>query len=408
MKLLYLKTVPFDEKSGGGSITHTIGMINGLLDAGVDIKVLGETQIDLIRAPQEQIDLPPFVNIPYLGNYLYAKRMKKGVKSWLANQQEAFDVVYGRYTMFNDSLITLKKAKNCKLIVEFNSFQSDSFRDIFIATAKKTHNKIIVGFLQLLAPFVKLVINHYENRILSHADYLITVSQILKEDLIKRKHIAAEKILVLPNGVDPNQFCYQAAAGVTIRDRYYIPTANTVIGFAGTFGNWHGIPELTEAFHNIATSNPNVSFLVMGKGALLPQMQRQLADFPQVHFTGLIPYAEMPDYFSACNILVISNSWNPQNGGRFFGSPTKLFEYMSMGRAIVASDLEQIQDVLQNEETALLYRTGDANSLTAALQRLINDSDLQLRLGRNARECAIQVHTWEENGRQVLRLISDK
>lgn len=404
MKILYLKTVPFDTKSAGGSITHTIGMANGIFDAGADIKVIGEEHIDLIHAKQEKIVLEPFVRIPYFGPYLYAKRMKKKIESWASQNSELFDVVYGRYSMFNDSLIYLKKVKKCKLVLEFNSFQVDSYNDMFIDTARQTHNKVIVFTLQLLAPFIRAIIAKYENCLLENADHIVVVSEVLKEEIIRRKQIPSEKILVLPNGVDPEQFRFDVSSGNIVRNKYKIPHGHVVIGFAGTFGNWHGIPELTKAFKSIAQSEYGVSFFIIGKGALQPQMQRELSPYHQVHFTGLVSYSDMPSYFSACDILVISNSWNPKDGGCFFGSPTKLFEYMSMGRAIVASDLGQIKEILNDGETALIYRAGDDFSLKESIVKLIHDPELRRKIGDNARISAVKKHTWVENGRRVIKM----
>jgi glycosyltransferase involved in cell wall biosynthesis len=89
-------------------------------------------------------------------------------------------------------------------------------------------------------------------------------------------------------------------------------------------------------------------------------------------------------------------------GTPFFGSPTKLFEYMAMGKAIAASALDQIADVLEHGRTALLVRPGDPNDLEEAIQRLAGDPQLRIELGRNSRETALTRHTWRQNARRVL------
>ena len=131
---------------------------------------------------------------------------------------------------------------------------------------------------------------------------------------------------------------------------------------------------------------------------------QKLKSCEQVHFTGIVPYAKMPSFLSACDILVISNSWSPEKGGRFFGSPTKLFEYMSVGRAIVASDLEQIKETLEDGKTAILFQTGDVDSMCKAINRLIANVGLRQAIGGNARQCAENFHTWKANGEKVIQL----
>jgi glycosyltransferase involved in cell wall biosynthesis len=103
----------------------------------------------------------------------------------------------------------------------------------------------------------------------------------------------------------------------------------------------------------------------------------------------------------ACDVLV-SPHVPLADGSEFFGSPTKLFEYMAMGKGIVASRLGQIGDVLSHEETALLVEPGDARELSEAISRLAKSKDLRERLGAAARRVAVAHHTWEHNARRVL------
>jgi glycosyltransferase involved in cell wall biosynthesis len=116
-----------------------------------------------------------------------------------------------------------------------------------------------------------------------------------------------------------------------------------------------------------------------------------------------VPQEEAADYLAACDLLVSPHVPNP-DGSRFFGSPTKLFEYMAMGKGIVASRLEQIGEVLQDGESALLVPPGDAASLATAIGRLFRDPALSARLGAAAREAAVERHTWDKNARDILDL----
>ena len=90
------------------------------------------------------------------------------------------------------------------------------------------------------------------------------------------------------------------------------------------------------------------------------------------------------------------------DGSEFFGSPTKLFEYMAMGKAIVASRLGQIGEVLDDEETALLIEPGDARQLADAILRLRDSPELRRRLGAAARRAAVEKHTWKQNAQRVI------
>ena len=120
-----------------------------------------------------------------------------------------------------------------------------------------------------------------------------------------------------------------------------------------------------------------------------------------VILAGLVPQEEAPKYLAACDVLASPHVPNP-DGSRFFGSPTKLFEYMGMGKAIVASDLEQIGEVLEHRKTAWLVKPGDVQDLADGILKLAEDEDLRNELGRNAREEALRNYTWDGHVRRTL------
>jgi glycosyltransferase involved in cell wall biosynthesis len=140
----------------------------------------------------------------------------------------------------------------------------------------------------------------------------------------------------------------------------------------------------------------------VGDGATRAETEAILADHKDACvFTGAVPQEDGPAHLAAMDILASPHVPNP-DGSRFFGSPTKLFEYMAMGRGIVASRLEQIGDVLEDGRTALLVPPADDEALAHALLRLAGDPALRARLGAAARERAVTRHTWESGVRALL------
>ena len=101
-------------------------------------------------------------------------------------------------------------------------------------------------------------------------------------------------------------------------------------------------------------------FVLMGDGLLHGEMRSALAAYEktgEVIFTGSLPSDKVAEYLDASDILVSPHIPMP-DGSRFFGSPTKLFEYMAMGKGIVASRLEQLAEVLEHDRTAWLVTPG--------------------------------------------------
>ena len=146
---------------------------------------------------------------------------------------------------------------------------------------------------------------------------------------------------------------------------------------------------------------------MIGDGPMLPEARRRIEAAgvsTATVFTGRTRQEDGPAHLAACDILVSPHVPNP-DGSRFFGSPTKLFEYMAMGRAIVASDLEQIGEVLEHDRTAWLVPPGDVDGLVDGLRLLANDPARRQRLGAAAREVAVARHTWHEHTRRIIETL---
>ena len=215
-----------------------------------------------------------------------------------------------------------------------------------------------------------------------------------------------DKILVNPNGVDPTRYSPEIDGG-PMREKLRIQ-GKTVLGFIGTFGRWHGAEVLVEAFGKLLHIYPHLKktthLLMVGDGQTMPMIKEALVKWNVSDFctlTGTVPQEAGPFHLAACDLLVSPHVPNA-DGTPFFGSPTKLFEYMAMGKGIVASDLDQIGEVLTHNHSAWMGKPGDADSLMGGLKVLIDDPSLRARLGQAARKDVIARHTWKEHTRKII------
>lgn len=403
MRMLYIKTSDFDEKTVGGSITHTIGMVNGFLSNGIDEDVLLRKPNPLIRANQIELQIKPQKKPFLLGDRRYHKAFFKAADKYMRETDKQYDFLYFRHRLMCKTGIRLSKKYKIPCVAEFNSFCHRSYRDTLVPAAIEKHGKFMAAPLNLTRGIVTSILKRFEKKILRESDIVVTVSEVLKKELIEFG-VNQEKIMVLPNGVDPTFFINDSEKGGEIREKYHIPENKNVVGFAGTFGNWHGIDELTDAI--VQLKEDNFEFLLMGDGMMRKRMEETLKNREDVHFLGKVPFEQMPAHLSACDILIISNSWNPNDNRPFFGSPTKLFEYMSMSKAIVASDLMQIGQILENGKTAVLFPTGNTRAMADAVRYLGENQELRTQLGEMARKVVSEKYTWERNASKVIERIS--
>jgi glycosyltransferase involved in cell wall biosynthesis len=133
--------------------------------------------------------------------------------------------------------------------------------------------------------------------------------------------------------------------------------------------------------------------------------------------TGVVAQADAPRYLAASDVLVSPHVPNP-DGTPFFGSPTKLFEYMAMGKPIVASALDQIAQVLTpslavtalpegdpkeaSREVAILSEPGNVDELVQGIRFLIEHPAWRTRLGECARAEALTRYTWDKHVGSIL------
>jgi len=193
------------------------------------------------------------------------------------------------------------------------------------------------------------------------------VAEVERSNLIKAG-VPSEKIVVNPNGVDVEEF-HPGIGGDTIRRELGVADDETLAGFVGTFGPWHGVLTLAEAISMLPEAC-GVRFLFVGDGMYRDEVERIIMEAglrQQVIFVGQVEHQRVPALLDACDLLLSPHA-PMTDGSEFFGSPTKLFEYMSTGKAIVASRLGQIGEVLVDNETALLVEPGSARELADAIQ----------------------------------------
>jgi glycosyltransferase involved in cell wall biosynthesis len=81
---------------------------------------------------------------------------------------------------------------------------------------------------------------------------------------------------------------------------------------------------------------------------------------------------------------------------------------MAMGKGIVASDLDQIGEVLEHDRTAWMVKPGDAESLMLGLKAMIDDPETSKRLGEAARREVVAKYTWKEHTRKIIEKLKER
>jgi glycosyltransferase involved in cell wall biosynthesis/ubiquinone/menaquinone biosynthesis C-methylase UbiE len=254
------------------------------------------------------------------------------------------------------------------------------------------------------------------------ATAISVVSAEVRASLIARG-VDPAKVLVNPNGADPDAYApANPQERAAIRGEVGLPADACVVCFTGTFGGWHGVDVLAAAIPRVCAARRNVAFLLIGDGALKRLVDDEVARHhlaDRVISSGRVAQAQGARLLKAADVFV-----SPHNShmvdSRFFGSPTKVFEYMATGGAVVASDLEQIGEILSpalrighladtdaiGAARSILCTPGSVDELVEAIGYLAEQPEVRARLGVNARRAVIEEYSWRQHVRKLWRFVA--
>lgn len=392
--VLFLRTDHWFGVKSGGSVGHLKGVIHGFRNEGLRTNVLSS---DSLRGVDDRTDfylLPPHCcelgNFPEIPEILYSSAVVDAVTN--NTSLNAPDFIYQRYSLGNFAGAMLSHLLRRPFVCEYNGS--------FVWMADHWGRGV----------FHRDLLERIERVNLHAASLIVVVSEASRDELVQRG-VAPAKILVNPNGVDTDAYS-PSVSGLEVRRKFGLQD-DTVVGFIGTFGPWHGAEVLAQAFCELVQAHPQTGrparLLLIGAGSRLDAVKALVARSgcgASVLYAGEVPQEEGPQYLAACDILVAPHVPNP-DGSPFFGSPTKLFEYMSMGRPIIASRLDQITVVVEDGRTGILVPPGSAGELATAMRDLISQPELRESLGRSARARALEAFTWRHHCRRILDALSE-
>lgn len=390
-RILFLRTDFAFGLIAGGSVAHLNGVVKGFKDNGFEIIFVSNDRIPMIEEKVNQLhllELPRFFrNVPEV----WALEFNNIVISYCRNLIERYKpgILYQRYSLNNYSGLQLARRFNIPFVLEYNG------SEVWIGKSWGRGLKF--------PEFAEEI----EIANLKGADLIVVVSEVMKEELVERG-IPERKILVNPNGYDEELFNPELD-GSEIRKKFGLE-GKIVIGFIGTFGKWHGAEVLAKSAKEVVEKIPNAHFLFIGDGMTKPEAERIVRESgisASVTFTGLISQKEAPKYLAACDILVAPHVQNP-DGTEFFGSPTKLFEYMGTGKAIVASAVGQMGKIIKNEFNGLTVEPGNVASLSSAIIRLATEENFRKKLRENAFSEAREKYTWNAHTKRILNRLSEE
>lgn len=297
----------------------------------------------------------------------------------IATWRKKYDAIYERSAFFLIAGVTVGRMRGIPCILEVNE---------------------ITGLKRQRGLVFKRLAERLENLTFRKATAIIVVSSYLKKQIVARG-IPDNKITVMPNAVNPEFFDPAVADGAAIRKRYGFGDDEVVFGFIGSFCVWDELERYVDESAILLKENPHIRLMLVGDGYNFEHIKEKVACMQlerSVILTGRVPRAEIPSYIAAMDVGVIPAT-NP------FGSPVVLFEYMAMGKPVIAPDVDPVHDVMTSGDNGLIFEHGQYDQLHMQMKCLAEDVDQRKRLGTTARLLALERHTWEHTARKVYALM---
>jgi len=379
MKILYHHRTA----SKDGQAVHIEEMVRALRELGHEVRVVGPAAASGAAAPMGQ-DLgwvhklrqrlpAALYELLELAYTLVAYRRLAA-----AAREFGPDLVYERYNLYLLAGTLLRRRLKAPLLLEVN--------------APLVHERARFGGLKL-----QRLARWAEGTAWRSADAVLPVTRVLGQ-YVSAYGVPAERLVVVPNGINQAHFA-QAPTPDEARQRLGWRGA-LVLGFTGFVRDWHGVDKVVRWMASPAAPG-HARLLIVGDGPARPDLEAQaraLGLGDRVRFTGVIDRDQVPAHVAAFDIAL-------QPAVVDYASPLKLFEYLALGKAIVAPRQPNLEEVLTDGQNGVLFDPTQPDGLELALQRLCDDPALRARVAAGAQASIVQQGlTWRNNAQRVVAL----
>ncbi len=225
------------------------------------------------------------------------------------------------------------------------------------------------------------------------ATHLAVLCNGIKHDLMSRG-ISSSKLTVIPNGINLEDFtdCRPDEEN----KKSWNLAGKRVIGFIGSFYRYEGLDLLVNAFADLAKDHEDLVLLLVGGGEVKHELEEQIQSLgiqSKVVMPGRVSHDVIPGIYGLVDIFVY-----PRRSIRLteLVTPLKPLEAMIVGKPLVASNIGGHRELIQDDVTGLLFAPGDANALSATLERLLSDEPYLKTLGQQAQAWAKKYRSWDK------------
>lgn len=392
--------------SSGGYGTRSHGVAGGLAAAGIEVIVLTRPGFPVdIKDELSDADVPAEDVIEGIRYVRTLKPMRKEI-SMLQYVTQAADALEHQMRTLRPELV-MSASNHVTALPALIAARRLGLKFIYEVRGlwEITRWSRELGFKDTAAFAVQSLL---EAAVCKKADHVFTLTEAMREELVTRG-VEAGKIDLLPNSCDPDRFLPREK-DAELAKRLEIPAHVPVIGYIGTFVDYEGLEDLASACTLLKKQGTEFRLLLVGNENASGQGQGPISEeiiniaekngFSEwLIMPGRVPHKEVEKFYTLIDIAAFPRKPWPVCE---MVSPIKPLEALAMEKAVLVSSVRALDEMIKHEETGIVFRKGDIDSLAEALIRLINKPDLRHALGKKGRVWVSNHRTWRLVGEKAV------
>jgi glycosyltransferase involved in cell wall biosynthesis len=191
-------------------------------------------------------------------------------------------------------------------------------------------------------------------------DGIITTSEAIKADMIRKNRFDGEKITSIPTGIDLSRFD-PLRHGSGLREAWAVPPSAAVVGTIGVLRSWKGHAYFIQAARLVLQKRPETLFFIVGEGPGRPYLEKEIKEHQLEEKVRLVGHCrEVERAFAALDLFVLASTGNE-------GVPQAVLQAFAMKKPVIATSVTGIIEVVKTGETGRLVPPKDSAALAEAI-----------------------------------------
>lgn len=319
--------------------------------------------------PVKWLHAPLFFTLSYAKNAIHK-----------LNELGDFDIVHAYYP-----LISIKEGWFKKIKSPLVSYMLGSWRGERMYIKNEHFSSMDINDFAIC--YLAQLFEKYEKLALMKSSAVITLTNFCIKEL--DEYGVKRDMAVVPGGVDTHMF-RPIDCAEEIKRRYDLRKDDALILYTGRLVARKGLEDLLVALALVHKKKKNTKLILVGRGMLKNHLQKlafRLGISNNLIFTGPMPTDELVKHYAGADVFVLPSYYE--------GQGLVLLESMACETPVVATNVGGIPEIVTDGENGLLVEPKKPEQLADAILKIIDDTELRTKLGKNGRETAVKNYDWK-------------